>query len=64
MANSDGGTLVLGIEDDGTPTGVDYPRDRLDVILQAPQRLANPPLKAHHRRVFLGAVQVLVLAGD
>jgi len=64
MANSDGGTLVLGIEDDGTPTGVDYPPDRLDVILQAPQRLAKPPLKVHHRWVVLGAVQVLVFEVD
>ena len=25
MANADGGTLVLGIEDDGKPTGYEYP---------------------------------------
>ena len=30
MADADGGTLVLGVEDDGTPTGVDYPPDRVD----------------------------------
>jgi predicted HTH transcriptional regulator len=28
-ANADGGTLALGIENDGTPSGVDYPQDRL-----------------------------------
>ena len=28
MANADGGTLALGLEDDGRPTGVDYPPDR------------------------------------
>ena len=33
MANADGGTLVSGIENDGTPSGVDYPQDRLGVIL-------------------------------
>ena len=33
MANADGGTLTLGIENDGTPSGVDYPQDRLGVIL-------------------------------
>mgnify|MGYP005836619841 CR=1 FL=1 len=64
MANSDGGTLALGIEDDGTPTGVNYPEDRLDVILGAPQRLVTPPLKVHHRRVALEAVQVLVFEVD
>jgi predicted HTH transcriptional regulator len=31
MANADGGTLALGIENDGTPSGVDYPQDRLAI---------------------------------
>jgi ATP-dependent DNA helicase RecG len=43
MANADGGTVALGIEDDGTPTGVDYPPDRLQVILDAPRNLIDPP---------------------
>ena len=30
MANADGGTVVVGVENDGTPTGVDYPNDRLE----------------------------------
>jgi ATP-dependent DNA helicase RecG len=29
MANADGGALVIGVEDDGTVSGVDYPEDRL-----------------------------------
>jgi ATP-dependent DNA helicase RecG len=37
MANADGGTLVVGIEDDGTVSGLDYPDDRVAVILEAPQ---------------------------
>jgi len=45
MANADGGILALGIEDDGTPTGVNYPPDRLEVILRAPTNLVTPPLK-------------------
>jgi len=60
MANADGGMLVLGIEDDGTPTGVNYPPDRLDVIIRAPQRLVHPPLKAHYQWVDLDDVQILV----
>lgn len=47
MANADGGTLVLGIEDDGTPTGVDYPQDRLEVI----ERAANRP-RPHRSRLY------------
>jgi len=43
MANADGGMLAVGIENDGIPTGVDYPPDRLGVILGSPQRLLSPP---------------------
>lgn len=64
MANADGGTLALGIEDDGTPTGMNYPPDRLSVILQAPRQLVSPPLKARHRRVQLDDVQILVFEVD
>lgn len=32
MANADGGALVIGVEDDGTVSGVDYPEDRLKPI--------------------------------
>src|SRR5688572_21711976 len=46
MANADGGTLVIGIEDDGTVTGVDYPEDRISVILEAARTRVVPPLTA------------------
>ncbi|MFQ5594007.1 MAG: helix-turn-helix domain-containing protein [Anaerolineae bacterium] len=50
MANADGGTVVIGVEDDGTPTGVDYPDDRLAgvdsgriaAVWQGPRTLASP----------------------
>ena len=64
MANADGGTLALGIEDDGTPTGVNYPPDRLKVILEAPKRLVQPPLKVRHYWVELEEVKVLVFEVD
>jgi len=54
----------LGIEDDGTPTGLKYPPDRLDVILQAPKRLVSPPLKARHQWVQLDNAQILVFEVD
>jgi ATP-dependent DNA helicase RecG len=42
MANADGGTLVVGIEDDGTPTGPDYPEDRLDVLVPVENASLSP----------------------
>lgn len=64
MANADGGTLALGIEDDGTPSGIDYPEDKLAIILQAPQRLVSPSLKARCHRVTVNDVLVLVFEVD
>ena len=64
MANADGGTLALGIEDNGTPTGVDYPEDRLQVIFEAPKRLVKPPLKARYQWVELDGFKILVFEVD
>ena len=64
MANADGGTLALGIEDDGTPTGVNYPQKRLQTILEAPSRLVSPPLKAQYQKVELDGKCILVFEVD
>lgn len=37
FANADGGELLVGVEDDGTVTGVPHEREALDVLLKAPQ---------------------------
>jgi len=64
MANADGGTLALGIEDDGTPSGVGYPQDRLLVILRATERNIRPPIKTHHQWVDVDNVKVLLFEVD
>ncbi len=45
MANADGGTLVLGVEDDGTVSGADYPEDRLKVLRAAAKTHIRPPVR-------------------
>ncbi|MFH2000465.1 MAG: ATP-binding protein [Planctomycetota bacterium] len=42
FANADGGTLVLGVEDNGTPTGHGYPPDVIDQLLRVPEQLLRP----------------------
>jgi len=64
MANADGGILALGVEDDGTPTGVGYPPKRLPTILEAPHRLVTPPLKSRHQWVELEGKHILVFEVD
>ena len=43
FANADGGTLVLGVEDDGTPTGHGYPQDVVEEFLAVPQNRISAP---------------------
>ncbi len=64
MANADGGTVAVGLEDDGTPTGVDYPLDRLRVIREALATLVRPPLKARVQEVILDDQKILVFEVD
>jgi len=64
MANADGGTLVLGIEDDGTPTGYDYPADRLVLLYHAAQNLVIPPLHPRVIHSHLDDIPVLLFEID
>ena len=64
MAHADGGTLVLGLEDNGRPTGVDYSQDRLEVILRVTERNIRPVLKTHYQWAHVDDVKVLVFEVD
>jgi ATP-dependent DNA helicase RecG len=64
MANADGGMLVLGLEDDGTVTGVDYPEDRLDVLRRAPQTHVRPPLKVRLHQAELQGKGIVLFETD
>jgi ATP-dependent DNA helicase RecG len=64
MANADGGTVVVGVEDDGTPTGVDYPDDRLKVLQEAPRYLVRPPLRARMETPSVHEVRLFVFEVD
>jgi ATP-dependent DNA helicase RecG len=64
MANADGGALVLGLEDDGTVTGVDYPDDRLEVLRRAPKTHVRPPLRARLQEGGLEDKQILLYEVD
>ena len=64
MANADGGTIVLGIEDDSTISGVDYPEDRLDVLRRAPQTHITPSLRVQERLVDVESQQIMLFETD
>jgi ATP-dependent DNA helicase RecG len=53
MANADGGELVIGIEDDGTVTGVPHAEDKISLFLRAPldRNYVQPPLRCRAEKV-------------
>lgn len=64
MANADGGTLLLGVEDDKSVSGVDHPADKLALLRQATQNLLQPPLAARLTELEHGGRRVLVFEVD
>jgi ATP-dependent DNA helicase RecG len=46
FANADGGTLVLGVEDDGSLTGCPHPEDEMEKILRSTEARLTPPQRA------------------
>lgn len=53
MANADGGELVVGVEDDGSITGVPHPMDKVRLLLRAPgdRNYVQPPLPFHAKEI-------------
>lgn len=64
MANADGGALVVGIEDDGTVSGAEFPEDRLKVLKSAPKTHVRPPLRPRVHEGRLEGKPVLVFEVD
>jgi len=61
FANADGGTLVLGVEDDGTPTGHGYPEDAVADLLAVPERRLRPAVRCRSQRTSLDGSEILIL---
>jgi ATP-dependent DNA helicase RecG len=60
-ANADGGTLLLGVEDDGTATGHAYPEDAVEDLLAVPERRLRPPVRCRVQRISLAGAEVLAI---
>ena len=59
FANADGGLLLVGIEDDGTPTGHDYPEDVIKNFVSVPRRRLTPSVSCRTDRLGIAGVEVL-----
>ncbi len=61
FANADGGTILLGVDDDGTPSGHAYPEDAVREFLAVPERRLKPSVKVQTQHVTIDAQQVIVM---
>jgi ATP-dependent DNA helicase RecG len=60
FANADGGLLVLGVEDDGRPTGHRYPDDAVRDFMAVPERRLRPAVRCRVDRLRIGGSELLV----
>ena len=61
FANADGGTLLLGVDNDGTPSGHGYPEEAIAEFLAVPERRLRPAAAIRHQRVMLDGKEVIVI---
>lgn len=61
FANADGGTLVIGVEDDGTPTGHGRSDEEIANLIAVPARRLRSPMSCDHQIIELDGEQVLVI---
>jgi ATP-dependent DNA helicase RecG len=64
FANADGGTLLVGVEDDKTVSGVPYPQERLEILTRTPETHCRPQVRAQSALVSYTNVPVLVFIVD
>jgi ATP-dependent DNA helicase RecG len=61
FANADGGTILLGVDDDGTPSGHAYPEEAVQEFLAVPERRLRPSVKVHTQQITIDVKQVIVI---
>jgi ATP-dependent DNA helicase RecG len=64
FANADGGVLLLGAEDDGEPTGHQYPEDAISAFFEVPAERLQPPLKPRIQRAHVEGQEVFFFEVD
>ena len=60
FANSEGGTLLIGVDDDGTLAGVKYPDEELLSVRQALQKHVKQPLVYHDSLIELSLTKFVL----
>lgn len=61
FANADGGTLLLGVDDDGTPSGHAYPDEAVKDFIATPERRLRPAVHVDVQQTSLDGNKVIIL---
>lgn len=61
LANADGGTVLIGVEDDGSISGIEGYRSNVDELLRSPYIHCVPPVEAHSDMFMVEDRTVLAL---
>ena len=59
FANADGGLLLVGVDDDGTPTGHGYPEGEVAAFFEVPSRRLSPAVPCRTARFNLDRHEIL-----
>ena len=59
FANADGGLLLVGVDDDGTPTGHGYSDQHVDQLFEVPRRRLAPAVECRTERLTLDCHEIL-----
>ena len=60
FANADGGVLLVGVDDDGTPTGHGYPDAVVDGLLAVPRTRLDDLVSCRRARGRIGTHEILI----
>ncbi len=52
FANADGGTLIIGVENDGTPSGHEYHDEAIEEFRNVPERRLRPAVACRFQRLL------------
>lgn len=61
FANADGGTILLGVENDGTPSGHSYPEEEIAKFVDVSKARLEPPLTVRFQRMPIDGQEILLL---
>lgn len=59
FANADGGTLLIGVDDDGTPSGHGYPEDALQHLLLVGEQRLEPSVRCRVQRTVIDGHEII-----